>query len=139
MMFAFTVAVPFGRKLLVISFSAPTMAGILMEMAYVSASPHWGKKAKIPKRAKIDSYPTKEIYGLSSAFLATFLIKKDVQYLMSKNTIGKIGEPQRNIFNLISIINGQLKMELMERTTSLFIPLMDFQAKMKITNLPPLI
>lgn len=31
--------------------------------------PSLGKEAKIPKRAKIDSYPTKEIYGLIFCFL----------------------------------------------------------------------
>ena len=38
--------------------------------------PSLGKEAKIPKRAKIDSYPTKEIYGLIFCFLGDIPDKK---------------------------------------------------------------
>ena len=52
-MFVSTVVVLCRQvKLLTIAFSVPTMVGILMEMAYVSAFRHWEKRRKFQKEPK---------------------------------------------------------------------------------------
>jgi len=45
------------------------MVGDLMDQVNVKKFPHSDQDSKIPKRAKVDSYPVQEKYGIIFAFL----------------------------------------------------------------------
>ena len=121
------------------AFSVHIMDGDLMVQENAKEFLLLEKILKYQKEPKLTPTQQRKSMVWFFVFEATYQKNKDVRYLRSRNTIGKIGEPQHSIFSLILIINALLRMELMGLTTNLFTLLMGFLVRTKTTSHRPLI